>query len=463
VAAEVETNEPSEPSDGVWGPGKRALTTGLVLTITLVGFEALAIATVMPVVSKDLNDVGLYGWVFSAFFLGTLVGIVFAGRAADRVGPAQPITVGLVLFAAGLIAGGAAPTMLLLVVARAIQGLGAGAIPAIAYVAIGRAYRPALQPRMFAVVSTAWVLPAVLGPTPSGAIADAIGWRWVFFGLLPFVVVAAVMTIPALRALGPPGGDEPADRRIDALLVALGAGLVLGGASARNPLVLVPLLVAGFVIGGPAFKRLVPAGTLRLAPGMPAAIALRGIITFAFFGTDAFVSLTMTSVHGVSATVAGIPLTAAALTWTAGAWIQERRVRINGPRALVRTGASIIAVGVAMMIATAAFDVPIVFGIVAWAVGGLGMGLAYAPLSLIMLSEAAPGAEGAASAALTLSETLGVALGTGATGAIVAAGDALDWANGRALTIAFAVCCAVAVIAIGAAVRLPSAVALHER
>jgi len=459
VAAEVET---SEPGDGVWSPGKRALTTGLVLTITLVGFEALAIATVMPVVSKDLNDVGLYGWVFSAFFLGTLIGIVFAGRASDRVGPAQPFTVGLVLFAAGLIAGGAAPSMLLLVVARAVQGLGAGAIPAVAYVAIGRAYKPALQPRMFAVISSAWVLPAVLGPTPSGAVADAFGWRWVFFGLLPFVVVAGVMTIPALHALGAPGGGEPADRRIDAVLVALGAGLVLGGASADNALVGVPLAIAGFAIGGPAFKRLVPPGTLRLAPGMPAAIALRGIITFAFFGTDAFVSLTMTSVHGVSATVAGIPLTTSALAWTAGAWIQERRVRVNGPRALVRTGTAIIAVGIAMMIVTAAFDVPIAFGILAWSVGGLGMGLSFAPLSLIMLQEAEPGAEGAASAALTLSGTLGVALGTGAVGAIVAAGETLGWTSATALTIGFIGCCAVALFASGAAVRLPNAIVHHD-
>ncbi len=125
--------------DGVLAPGRRALTLGLVSTITLVGFEALAVATVLPDVSKDLGGIGLYGWVFSAFFLGNLVGIVAAGRAADRDGPAKPFVAGLVLFAAGLLAAGCAPSMALLVGARAVQGLGAGAIPAVAYVAIGRA------------------------------------------------------------------------------------------------------------------------------------------------------------------------------------------------------------------------------------------------------------------------------------------------------------------------------------
>ena len=67
--------------DGVWAPGRRALTLGLVLMITLVGFEALAITTVMPKMKDDLGGIGWYGWVFRAFFLGNLLGIVPAGHA----------------------------------------------------------------------------------------------------------------------------------------------------------------------------------------------------------------------------------------------------------------------------------------------------------------------------------------------------------------------------------------------
>ena len=90
VAAGVATD------DGVWAPHRRRLTLGLVFTITLVAFEALAISTVMPVVADDLGGLGLYGWVFSGFFLGNLLGIVVAGQAADRRGTALPFLVGLV-------------------------------------------------------------------------------------------------------------------------------------------------------------------------------------------------------------------------------------------------------------------------------------------------------------------------------------------------------------------------------
>jgi MFS family permease len=442
-------------SDGVWAPGRRALTIGLVFTITLVGFEGLAIATILKVINDDLRDIGLLGWVFSAFFLGSLFGVVAAGRDADRNGPARPFAVGLAFFAGGLVAGGLAPNMLTLVAARAFQGIGAGAIPAVAYVAIGRAYPSALQPRMFAVLSTAWVVPGLVGPALSGAVAVSFGWRWVFLGLLPFVGLAATMTLRPLHELGPPGGDEPADRRVGALVLVLGAAGVLAGASAHSVVASPLLIVVGGIVGGRAFVRLVPTGTVRFARGLPAAVALRGLLTFTFFGADAFVAFTVTSVRHASVALGGVALTAATLTWTTGSWIQERQVHRIGPRSFVRTGLLVVAAGIGLMIAVAQSEAPVAIAVIAWSVGGLGIGLAYAPISLVVLAEAASGNEGTASAALQLSDILGVALGTGVTGAIVAAGATFSWSRATALTVAFALCGTLAVIASFAATRLP--------
>src|SRR4029077_9899120 len=84
-------NLPSrDPKDSLWRPDRRALTPGLVLPIPLVGFEALAVSTVMPIVARELGGLELYGWVFSAFFLGSLIGIVVVGGAIHRGGPAVP-------------------------------------------------------------------------------------------------------------------------------------------------------------------------------------------------------------------------------------------------------------------------------------------------------------------------------------------------------------------------------------
>ena len=246
-----------DQTDSLWRPDRRALTLGLVLTITLVGFEALAISTVMPIVANELGDLELYGWVFSAFFLGSLIGIVVVGGAIDRGGLAVPFAVGLGLFAIGLLIGGLAPSMPILVGARFLQGLGAGTIQPIAYVAIGRTLPESLRPRMFATLSTAWVLPGVIGPAIAGTVGDTVGWRYVFLGLLPLIALAGGLTLGALHAIAdaPPPADPARCRRASrppaagASLVALGAGLLTVGLTTGLLVPTIVLTAVGLALG----------------------------------------------------------------------------------------------------------------------------------------------------------------------------------------------------------------------
>lgn len=419
------------PRDGLWSARHRALTVGLVLTITLVAFEALAVSTVMPIVADDLGDLELYGWVFTAFMLGSLIGIVVSGGVIDRRGLGIPFAVGIGLFSIGLLVGGLAPSMAILVAARFVQGLGAGAIPPIAYVAIGRSLPESLRPRMFAVLSTAWVLPGVIGPAIAGIVGETVGWRFVFLGLLPIIGLAAAISYPALRRIGPADADtaEVESRAAGslrhrlplALLVAGGSGLFLAGLTSGEPLALVVLVGAGLAVAIPALRGLTPAGTLRAARGMPTAVLLRGVLTFAFFGVDAYVALTLVDWRGQTATQAGLSLTAATLTWTAGAWIQAHYSHRWGPERFVQAGFVVVVSGLI------AFGLVLVPGLTPWlaiptfGLAGLGMGLAYSPLTLIVLRDAPAGEQGSASSALSLMDSLGTALGTGAVGAIVAA------------------------------------------
>jgi MFS family permease len=369
-----------------------------------------------------------------------------------------PFAVGLVLFGGGLLIGGLAPSMLVLVFGRALQGLGAGALPAVAYVAIGRAYEPEHRPRMFALLSTAWVVPSLLGPAFSGFIGDSVGWRWVFLGLVPLLVGIGAIAVFALRRIPAPDTAAEGASLLDAILVAGGAGVLLAGLGEQQRVLAVVLFVVGALLAVPAFRRLTPAGTLRAARGLPAAVACRGVLTFAFFATDAYVPLMLTGVRGLRAGVAGLALTAATLAWTAGAWVQERWVRRVGPRPLVRVGFAGLVVGASLFAAASWSHVPVVVGIFGWGVAGLGMGLAYAPLSLIVLGEASQGREGAAASALQLSDVLGIALGTGVAGALVALGEDLAWLPRSALVFVFAMTVVVAAGGVLLAQRLPRSV-----
>jgi MFS family permease len=441
--------------DGLFSAGHRALTIGLVLTITLVAFEALAVSTIMPIVARDLGRLELYGWVFTAFMLGSLIGIIGAGGLIDRRGLALPFALGLGLFAVGLVGGGLASSMEMLVGARFLQGLGAGTIQPIAYVAIGRSLSERQRPRMFAMLSTAWVLPGVLGPAIAGVVAELAGWRIVFLGLLPLIAVAALLALPAVaRVVGPAsGGADSAEhaaavslrQRLPlALVLAAGTGILLTGLGSEEPPLVVGLTLIGLLMATPALVRLTPRGTLRAARGVPTAVLIRGVSTFAFFAVDAYVALALVEWRGLSVVEAGISLTAATVTWTAGSWVQARASQRIPPDRFITVGLAILTVGLVL-----APEVPAWIAVPTIALAGLGMGLAYSPMALIVLKMAAPGAQGAASSALSLSDSLGTALGTGLTGAFVAL--TVRGGEGPAPGLAAGIGVAAAVAALGVA------------
>ena len=361
--------------------------------MTLVAFESLAVTTILPEIEADLGGIAWYGWVTSAFFLGTMIGIVFAGDQANHRGAAPPYVVGLVLFAIGLAIGGFAPSMPILVVGRFVQGFGAGVVPAIGYVAIGRAFSVSERPRMFAILSTAWVVPGLIGPVLAERIADGVGWRWVFLSLLPLVAIAGALVVPAMMRLGPVADVDTTSvrfmrrRLVEAARVAAGAALVVAGLTFERWM-LVPAFVAGLVVGLGPLRRLTPQGTLHAAAGLPAVIASRGLLTFAFFGLDAFVPYVITSGRDRSTFAASIAVTVATVSWTAATWIQQRWIGQLGEAWFVRV------------------------------------------------------------ASLQLSDNLGVALGAGVVGAIVAFGDDVGWPAGDAVAIAMAVPTGIAVLGV---------------
>jgi MFS family permease len=432
------------------------LTSGLVLSTTFIAAEALAVITIMPRVARDLGGLSLYGWVFSSFMLGSLLGTVGAGRQVDAAGPVRPFLAGITLFVAGLTIAGLAPSMAVLVLGRVVQGLGAGAVPAVSYVVIGRSLPEELRPRMMAVLSTAWVVPGLIGPGLSAAVAGLLGWRWVFLGLIPLVVAAGSIALPSLRRLGGPvGASSPRHRPLDAVCVVVGSALLLGGVASRSWAVALVLVLGGLALAVPALSRLLPTGTLTARRGLPAVMLARGLLTFSFFGGDAFVTLTITNPLHHSIAVAGLAVTTATLAWTAGSWVQVHTARRWQNSTQLRCGVVLLLAGIVGMVLALRSGVGVGVAVASWTVAGLGMGLAYAPTSLMMLREAPEGREGWAAASLNLSDVLGTALGTGLAGAALVVGAHQGLSTREALTGAFAVAGAGAVLALLVSARLP--------
>ncbi len=444
-------------AEGVWSPRLRQLTLGLILITLGPAFEGLAVATILPRIVANLGGLSFYGWSFSAYMLATLVGIILAGDEADRRGPALPFIIGVALFVLGLVMAGFASSMIMFVLSRGVQGFGAGIIVSVAYVCIGRGYPEEVKPRMLAVLSSAWVVPGLIGPALSGIIADFVGWRWVFLGLVPILPLATGLVLPSLRKLTPSITSRSWDlRRLLATAgLVIGAGMTLTGLQAQSIPIAIALILLGLAVGIPSLRHLLPPGTLRAKAGMPAAIATIGFLSLAYFGGEAFLPLTLISIRGQSTILAGIALTAATLGWTAGSWLQAQLAPRQGRRLLVSAGLVLVALGLAGIASVLIPGVPVAVASLAWGVAGLGMGLSYSTLNLVVLESAPVDQQGSASASMELSSVLGAAIGTGLGGVIIGFAAAAGGSPSSGITVIDIVVIAVTGLAILTAIRLP--------
>jgi MFS family permease len=428
----------------------RVTTWCMYALVFLAAFEALAVTTVMPTVSAALDGATLYAAAFAGTLATGVVGMVVAGRWADRRGPRGPLAASVGLFAAGLALAGGAPTMELFVAGRLVQGLGAGGITVAAYVVVGRLYPPLLHPRIFAGFAAAWVIPSLIGPPLAGAVAEHIGWRWVFLGVVAVVVPVALVVFSNAAHVGAP--DDPAPSggagRIGwaclAAVAVLGLNLAAEAAGPWDVLILVAATITVLV----ALRPLLPPGSLRMKRGLPSVVGGRALLAGAFFGAEVYLPYLLTSRYGFSPTLAGITLTAAAIAWASGSWLQGRLVGRLSNRDAVRMGTVLVALGVAASCAVAAAHAPAVLLVLTWACAGAGMGLTYARQSVLVLEYSRPGTQGANTSGLTIADSTGAAWTLAVTGLVFAAGTGLD--GPFVATLAFT-----AVLAVGAAVVAP--------
>jgi MFS family permease len=448
-------------TESVFSPRYRAMSVGVLMSVTVVAFQALGVGTVMPAVAGELDGLGRYGWAFSAFMLASVIGSVGAGQDADRAGPVRAYVGAIASFSAGSVLAAVAGSWTLLLLGRALEGLGAGALGVVTYASASRAYPPEMYGRMLALMSSAWVLPSLAGPAVAGLIADQLSWRWVFVLLLPFLPVAVVLTLPGLRALTRPDLLPAARRLPQALALAAGTGLFLAALGLDAPLLLALVVVAGLALALPAFGALMPAGTLRAARGLPSGIVVRGLLAIAFLGCDAFLPLALTELRGFSVSQAGLVISAASLSWSLGSFLQARLDRLDGGKGRPRrvlAGLAVLLGGIAATTAGVVSEaIPVAVAIAGWAVAGLGIGIGYPSIGAIVLSEAPGGEEGSVSAALQLIETIGVAVFTGIGGAVIAVGLDEGWDTVTALALVFAAGAVAAVAGLAAGRRVAPA------
>ncbi len=409
----------------------RSITLGLLALVTMFAFEAVAVSLAMPSVARELDGQTLYPIAVVGLLTAAIVGMVLGGTWGDARGPGLPITVGGLGFVAGLLVSGLAGSMEVFVAGRLLQGLGCGAALTAMYVAVGDAYPARLRPRVFSLFATAWVVPAVAGPFVAGALVDLFGWRSVFLVVAAF---AAVSTLAVRASMGPRlarresaivWGRRPAYAAVAAAGVV---ALHLAG-QGSGPRAAVLLLVGLALLAG-SVSPLLPRGTLRSAPGLPAVVAARGVFGGAFACVEMFLPLVLQDESGLSPTATGLVMMIGALGWVAGSTYSGKHGGAETFDQLLYAGAVTLLGGALVSLALVPFDHrPVIASLIAtvgFATMAVGMGLATPLLSTLALDLAEPGRQGESGAAIQMSDALGQSLAAGVVGAVFARWYLLD-------------------------------------
>ena len=438
---------------------------GAVALVTLGAFENRATMTVLPTVARDLDGLWLFGAASAAPLVSFVVATVIAGAWADHRGPVRPLQAGMLVFTASQVAMALAPGMAVFTLGRFGSGISEALMDVSLTVLLARTMPEELRAKVFAAFAAAWVLPSLVGPPIAGLLTEALSWRSVFGIGVVLLPLAWLLLRPSMRSADavaetPETSWTPHEHRAvraaalaAAGLAALTAGGSLLGRSGPVELLGVALVVAGTACTIPAVRTVLPAGTLRFARGIPALVALRGLVAAAFGTAGSLLPLMLTTIHGLGPAAAGASLTVTGLSWAAGSQLHGLDVvqrRVPAARRLA-VGFALITVGVLGPALTSLDALPVWAGLALWGIAGLGMGIVSPTLSTQLLRYAPVSDQGRITAASSLTASVAQAVGLAAAGALIAwqAPDLPGWLFASTM----AACAAVGAVGLAAARR----------
>jgi EmrB/QacA subfamily drug resistance transporter len=398
-----------------------------MLSVGLVAIDATILATAVPSVVDDLGGFSQFPWLFSVYLLAQAISVPLYGKFADIVGRKPIMLIGIALFLLGSVLCGAAWSMLSLIVFRAVQGLGAGAVLPMSMTIIGDLYTVSERSKVQGYVASVWGASSVVGPTLGGVFSDYLSWRWIFFVNVPIGLAAAVMLVRRFRE------DVTRTRhRIDyagALLLAVGGsllilGLLEGGVewawdSPTGVTVLaaaVVLLLAFVLVERRAAEPILPLWVFqrRVLVGANASSLVVGVL---LIGLTSYVPLYAQGVLGTNALVAGFAVAAMTLGWPVAAALAGRFYLRIGFRDTAFMGSAFVVVGAAVLLLVGE-DSSIWHLAAGCFVVGIGLGFIASPVLVAAQSSVDWTTRGVVTGTNMFGRSVGSALGIAVFGAI---------------------------------------------
>ena len=421
----------------------RVATLTLVLSVALHAANFFIFATLSPSVVADIGGLDLLSWATTLFVISSIVSSAAAGLMKARLGARTSLVVATAVFALGSAATALAPQMEVVLIGRAIQGIGAGLLTAYSHGMVRDLFPPASWARMFAVVSGGWGIAALSGPLIGGVFAEYDIWRW-GFGMMVFA--AGLFLVLAMRAVPAGGGGEKMGSLAPVGRLALlgGSALLLGAAGKIDlpggevgPLGLsAALLMLTILWERRATTPLFPRDMFRPSTVLGAGVLFVFGVSFATATTSIYAPLLFRVIHDIPVITTGFIVTAQSMAWTTAA-IAFSALGLGGSRLTcalgpVITGTGLISVG--LFLPTG----PLWVAVLAIASIGFGIGLAWGHVGRFVLEAAGEADRDRVTSVMPTMQSIGIAFGSATAGLVANAnGFAHDLTVDAAQAVAF--------------------------
>jgi len=436
ATAENYTETQSKPILEMSSRRRWAVTIGVMTGMFIAALEATVVGTAMPTVIASLGGLNHYSWVFSAYLVTSTVTVPVWGKLSDLYGRRLLYQIGIGVFLLGTLLSGLSGTMTQLIIFRAIQGLGAGALVPLGMTIIGDIFTVQERAKMQAFFSGVWGLSSVIGPVVGGFITDQLSWQWVFFVNIPVGIVAAAIIGFALKEpklTSKPKIDYAGAALLMTAISLLMLALVEGGSSlsvllqTHNVLLIggsIILLILFYIVEKRASDPIIPFDLFKNRTVSVSVVAgfLGGV---AMFGAISFIPLFAQGALGSTATEAGSLLTPLMLAWVSMSVIGGRLLLRVGYRPITLIGFVILTLGF-ILLALFGRETPRFWLYFDLVLIGAGLGLTMLTL-LIAVQQAVERTKlGVATSLNQFTRSIGGAFGVAIMGTVLTAGLAAN-------------------------------------
>lgn len=401
---------------------KRNIVIAIMVAMFLGAVEGTVVTTAVPTIVRDLNGFELISWIFSLYLLTSAISTPIYGKLSDLYGRKNTLSAGIIIFLIGSSLCGLSQNIYELIVFRALQGLGAGAIFTVTYTIVGDVFTLSERAKVQGWLGTVWGVSSLLGPFVGGFLIDNLSWHWIFFINIPFGIVSIILLRRNL--------DEQFEKKkhkidfagtavLSAAIIILLLGTLLGGKSSLNLIIAIIATALLFALFYKIEKR-------ELEPIIPFDIFTNtnivvNIISFlsaaVLIAADVYMPIYIQNILGFSAMISGLAMAPMSISWLISSVILAKAIPKFGEKVVIGFSTSVLLIS-CILLPTLGIKSPLIFVIIYSLIMGFGMGGCFTTLTIVVQASVSYNRRGAATASNSLVRTLGQTIGVSIFGSL---------------------------------------------